>query len=141
MAVKNAGKVVKMQDDDTPAVRDLIIEARGAENNGNNEAAISRYEAVLKSDSLNENAYDRLMILFRRAKDKKKELQIIEAGIRAFEKFYKSKETKSKKISELSKKLNKSIGLIDKKGQNLYDPEPIARWKKRKAVVEKRKGK
>ena len=31
-----------------------------------------------------------------------------------------------------------SLVLTDKKGNAVYDPEPIARWKKRKVTVEKR---
>jgi len=47
----------------------------------------------------------------------------------------------SKKISEISSKLNKAFHLIDKKGNSLYAPEPIDRWEKRKGVVEKKMGK
>jgi len=35
-------------------------------------------------------------------------------------------------------KLNKSFGLVDKKGTKLYSPEPIGRWQKRKEIVEKK---
>ena len=44
----------------------------------------------------------------------------------------------SKKISDISKKLNKAFHLVDKKGNSLYNPEPINRWQKRKEVVEKK---
>ncbi len=78
------------------------------------------------------------MILYRKKKDYKSELNIINAGIKAFESFYKSRKSGSKKIAEISNKLNRSFGFIDKKGNSLNDPEPIARWKKRKLTVEKR---
>lgn len=78
------------------------------------------------------------MTIFRRQKEYKKELRVINNGIKVFEKFYRSQSHhKSKSITEISNKLNRSVGLADKKGNSLYSPEPIAKWKK-KAVVEKR---
>ena len=45
------------------------------------------------------------MILYRKEKDYKQELSIINPGIEAFEKFYKTQSGKpSKKISEISEK-------------------------------------
>jgi DNA-binding SARP family transcriptional activator len=92
--------------------------------------AIKDYEEAIKKDPLAEKAYNRLMILYRKEKDYKNELRTIVTGIKAFENFYKSKKTGSKKIAELSKKLNKAFGFTDKKGNTVYDAEPIARWKK-----------
>ncbi len=104
--------------------------------------AIGLYNQVLKKDPLQTHAYDRLMILYRQEKNYKKELSIINSGIKAFEKFYKEQLGKpSKKISEISGKLNKAFHLVDKKGNSLYAPEPIDRWEKRKGVVERRMGK
>ena len=100
--------------------------------------AIKEYEEAIKKNALAEKAYDRLMILYRKEKNYKKEFRIITAGIKAFESFYKSKKSRSKKIADISQKLNRSFGFTDKKGNSLYDPEPIARWKKRKEVVEKK---
>ena len=99
---------------------------------------IKEFEEAIKKNTLAEKAYDRLMILYRKEKNYKKELRIITAGIKAFESFYKSKKSRSKKIADISQKLNRSFGFTDKKGNSLYDPEPIARWKKRKEVVEKK---
>jgi hypothetical protein len=99
---------------------------------------IKEYEEAIKKNALAEKAYDRLMIIYRKEKNYKKELRIIIAGIKAFETFYRSKKSRSKKIADISQKLNRSFGFTDKKGNTLYDPEPIARWKKRKEVVEKK---
>jgi hypothetical protein len=41
-------------------------------------------------------------------------------------------------VDALSAKLNKSLGLVDKKGTKLYSPEPIGKWQKRKKVVNKK---
>jgi len=65
-------------------------------------------------------------------------LLAIKTGIDSFEELYKkSKKTPDKKVIRISKVLQKSMGLLDKKGESLYRPEPIGRWVKRKAVVEK----
>ncbi len=109
-----------------------------AEEKENISIAIKEYEEAIKKNALAEKAYDRLMIIYRKEKNYKKELRIITAGIKAFESFYRSKKSRSKKIADISQKLNRSFGFTDKKGNSLYDPEPIARWKKRKEVVEKK---
>jgi hypothetical protein len=115
-----------------------IKEAEEAEEEQNVSIAKEDLKEVIRNNSLAEKAYDRLMILYRREKDYKSELKLINAGIKAFEAFYKSKKSRSKKIAEVSDKLNRAFGFTDKKGNNIYDPEPVARWKKRKATVLKR---
>lgn len=119
-------------------LKQTLKEAEKAEEKEDVSLAIKDYENAIQKDPLAEKAYDRLMILYRKDKNYKKELQLINSGIKAFESFYKSRKSGSKKIAEISKKLNKSFGFTDKKGNAIYDPEPIARWKKRKVTVEKR---
>ena len=121
------------------SIKEIISKAEEAEATKNNSLAIELYNKVIKSDNLNIYAYDRLMKIFRTLKDYKKELAIINTGIKAYEQFYKTElKGRSKKVREISQKLNKSFGLTDKKGNNLYHPQPIARWKKRKIYVEKK---
>ena len=121
------------------SIKEIISEAEEAESANDSSKAIGLYSKAIETDALNVYAYDRLMKIFRGLKDYKKELRIINSGIKAYEQFYKSKsKTRSKKVSEISQKLNKSFGLTDKEGNNIYDPEPIARWKKRKINVEKK---
>jgi tetratricopeptide (TPR) repeat protein len=120
------------------SIKKTIEEADEAEEKEDIPLAIKDYESAIQADPLLEKAYDRLMILYRKEKNYKKELQLINSGIKAFENFYKSRKSNSKKIAEISKKLNKSFGFTDKKGNAVYDPEPIARWKKRKITVQKR---
>jgi len=129
------------QTENGASVNELTSKAAEAEKT-NPSAAIELYHQILKKDPLQTHAYDRLMILYRGEKNYKKELSIINTGIKTFEKFYKAQEGKpSRKISEISKKLNKAFHLVDKKGHSLYAPEPIDRWQKRKGVVEKKMGK
>ena len=120
------------------SIKKIIEEADEAEQKEDISLAKEDYEEVIKKDPLAEKAYDRLMILYRKEKDYKSELKLINAGIKAFENFYRSRKSGSKKIAEISKKLNRSFGFTDKKGNTVYDPEPIAKWKKRRLTVEKR---
>lgn len=122
-------------------IKETITEAKAAEDSGESETAVGLYEQVLQHDQLNEYAYNRLMIIYRKLKDKKKELQIINAATTAYKKFYASKKRTTKSIAAISNKLNRSVGLADKKGNNLYTPEPIATWQKRKELLEKKKKK
>jgi len=123
------------------SVNELTSKAEEAEKT-DPSAAIETYKQIVEKDPLQTRAYDRLMILYRKEKDYKRELSIINSGIKTFEKFYKDQLGKpSKKISEISKQLNKAFHLIDKKGNSLYAPEPIDRWQKRKEVVERKMGK
>ena len=120
------------------SVNELTSKAEEAEK-ADPSLAIETYKQIVEKDPLQTRAYDRLMILYRKEKDYKRELSIINSGIKTFEKFYKDQLGKpSKKISEISKQLNKAFHLIDKKGNSLYAPEPIDRWQKRKEVVERK---
>ncbi len=119
------------------SIKHIIEEANDAEEK-DTSVAKEDYEEAIKKDPLTEKAYDRLMIIYRKEKDYKSELRIINTRIKAFEKFYRSRKSGSKRIAEISNKLNRSFGFTDKKGNALYEPEPIARWKKRKATVLKR---
>jgi hypothetical protein len=111
--------------------KEIIAKALDAEDKGDLKKAISLYEQVIKKEPLYEYPYDRLMILHRKLKQYKEELGVIKN---------KSQELtgENKKIIQLSNALMKSVGLKDRKGQNLYYPEPVPKWEKRKLVVEKK---
>ena len=120
------------------SVKQLIEEAKAAELSGPLETASELYEQVIQQDALNEFAYERLMIIYRKLKDSKKEIATLNKAIKAYQDLYKSKKSRSKTITDISRKLNKSFGFTDKKGNAVYEPEPIAGWQKRKATLEKR---
>jgi tetratricopeptide (TPR) repeat protein len=121
---------------------DAIQKAREAESGGRPEDAAKLYEFALKDNRLDEFPFDRLMVIYRKLKQYNDELRIIDKGIRLFEEHYKKPVRKNsarqQQISTLSNAFLKTAGLKDKKGKLLYIPEPISRWMKRKAVVEKK---
>lgn len=102
------------------------------------EEALS-LEKLIKSHPTNERAYKRLMVIYRKQKEYKKELAVINKAIRSFEeKFNRKKPAFNKKVAALSKALLKATGLADKKGNNLYEPGELAKWRKRKVIVSKK---
>jgi len=122
---------------DIPTV-ELLENARQAEAEGRLDESAKLYEKVLKVYPTDEQVYNRLMIIYRKLKEYKKEATVIKKGIRSFEQLYSSTKTSNAKIARLSKALLKSTGLVDKKGRSVYEHEPIAKWRKRLAVVGKK---
>ena len=120
----------------------VLEKARESEVEGNLEDAAGFYEQLVTQNKTDEFPFDRLMIIYRKLKQYKDELRIINKGIRVFEEFYKKpagrKSKNQEKLSTLSNAFMKSAGLKDKKGNLVYVPEPISRWMKRKTVVEKK---
>jgi hypothetical protein len=122
-----------------PSINDLLLKAGEARKNKDNALAIQLYREVLKIDTMQIPAYNALMKIYRQEKAYKKELAIINAGIKVYEKYYNKHSGKhTKEVDALSARLNKSLGLVDKKGTKLYNPEPIGQWQKRKEIVNRK---
>lgn len=118
-----------------PAI-DALQKARDHESDGELKEAAGYYEKAVKVYSTDEKIYNRLMIIYRKLREYKKELAVINAGIKAFSDLYSSGKSSDKKVASISRALLKSTGLADKKGNVLFEQEPIGRWKKRKTLVE-----
>ena len=111
------------------------------EQKGDIQKAIEYYEAAIQDGRADEYPYDRLMVLYRKEKNYKHELRVINLGLKVFATFYKKSTAKTghgKKLSALSEAFMKSAGLKDKNGELVYQPEPIGKWSKRKEVVERK---
>ena len=120
-------------------IKEILEKARSYEAEAHYDKAIKLYSAIIKKKPMHETAYNRLMILYRKLKDYQKEITIIDQAVDLFESETRSgKKQAVGKIGKLSMSLGKLTGLIDKKGKSLYDPEPVASWKKRKLLAKKR---
>ena len=118
---------------------DLLERAHQAEEKDDLKRAASLYEQAIKIKPADEFAYNRLMIIYRKERLYKDELRIIKTGIKNFQELHNKKSIrKNSTVGRLSEALMKSAGLIDKKGNLLYEPGPIGKWKKRQLVVEKK---
>jgi tetratricopeptide (TPR) repeat protein len=126
----------------TSTTKEILNKAREAEINNDLDLAAEFYEKAIKANKADEDPYDRLMVIYRKLKQYKDELRVINSGIKFYENLYKKKSEKllgkNKKLLQLSNALAKTTGLTDKKGNSTFYPEPIGRWRKRKAIVEKK---
>jgi tetratricopeptide (TPR) repeat protein len=102
-------------------------------------AAAAAWNKMLEYHPLHAKAYDRLMIIYRKQKEYRKEMKVINEAIAAFEtSFNKNKPSHSKKVTALSRALLKATGLGDKKGNSIYQPGELTKWKRRKDLLGKR---
>lgn len=132
-------KVVHNSLKDAGTAHEWLEKAKALEDDERLEDAAGAYRKVVGINPLNELAYHRLMVIYRKLKEPGKELSIIKKAIRAFEGLY-DQPAKSKKVGNLSRSLMKATGLADKKGRSLYQPEPLGRWLKRQKIAEKKAG-
>ena len=120
--------------------KELLEEAKQAEASEDLKTAEKKYEQLIRQDPHYELPYDRLMVILRKQKRYEDELKLINKGLKAFGDIYKKKEeklmSKHKALGRLSKALIKKAGLQ----KNEFTPEPIAKWLKRKEMVEKKLG-
>lgn len=119
---------------------ELLSAAKILEGEEKNEEAIRVYESIIKKHPLNEESYNRLMIIYRKMRDYKKEKAVIDAGLKAFREFYRasSRLPAKKNIVSLSQALLKTTGLADRKGRLIYEREPLGRWMKRLKTVQQK---
>lgn len=122
--------------------KELLKEARSQELEGKTNEAIKSYSLVISKDPLEAKGYNRLMILYRKLKEHKKELAIIKQAIGAYEKDIKDDQLTWKKANTKSAKLSlnlaKSMGLLNDKGLPVYEEPQIMTWRKRMETVQKK---
>ena len=119
---------------------EMLQEAKEAEAAGDFDRAKAYYEKIVRIDPHHEGALNRLMIIYRKQKESAKELDTVRKAIGAFEDMYDStaRKARNKKVSNLSNAFLKTTGLADKKGKLVHLPEPLAKWTRRKAAIEKK---
>jgi hypothetical protein len=101
--------------------------------------AAKEQERLISEHPTAADAYNRLMIIYRKQKLYAKELKLINTAIKVFGEAFRKRQTRyNSRVAALSKELLKATGLADKKGENLYQWGDLARWKKRKEVVQKK---
>lgn len=123
-------------------IDDQIDEALQKEKNGDLLGAEKAYLKILGTSHTAYKVYDRLMVIYRKQKEYRKELAIIGKAIKAFETnlLAKQKEwiTRHKAAARLSKSLAISLGVMDKKGLPVTADPMLEKWQKRKELVHKR---
>ena len=141
---KSTAKVISMHSDNENASDEkltILQQAEAAAKSGDLELAEKLYREQMKQKGFNASVYTRLMIIYRKQKKYREELDIINKALQHFKEYQSEKsssKTNNTAIKKLSNSLNKSLGLTDKKGNFLYEPQPIPTWKKRKITAEKK---
>ena len=140
---ENQAKIISLHDDENVVdeKQTVLQQAAEAEKKGDLNLAEKLYLQQMKLKTFNAFVYSRLMIIYRKQKKYKEELEIINKGLQHFKEHdaeSAAKKKSSASIKKISNSLNKSLGLVDKKGNVVYEPEPIPTWKKRKTTVEKK---
>lgn len=111
---------------------------------GDPNEPIDQYLNEVGAGSTSTLPYDRLMIFYRKNKMYRDELNIIDKGIKALKQFYSRQQKQAfggrirPSLKQLSHRISKSMGLHDKKGNQLFMPEPLPRWIKRREVTMKK---
>lgn len=123
-------------------VEERNSEARMAEQEGNLNRALKLYEKNIKEEYADEFAFERLMIIYRRQKEYKDELRVINRGIKVFQqnmedhlKHSLARRIEGTKLERLSRAIMEKSGL---KKEALHFPDPIDKWIKRKEIVQKK---
>lgn len=121
---------------------ELLREARSQELEGKTSDAIKSYSLVISKDPLQAGAYNRLMILYRKLKEYRKELAVIKQAIDAYEQDIKEDQQAWKKANSKSARLSlslaKTMGLLNDKGLPVYEEPQIKTWRKRLETVQKK---
>lgn len=119
--------------------KNLLRDAKEREAAGDEEKAIALYKRMVKADPLDTNAFQRLMILYRKRKDLVAELQIIRTAIKNLQSHALEEQQdwlkNNPKAASLAKSLGKSLGYLDSRGRPVHKEPLIDRWIKRKELV------
>ena len=110
-----------------------ISEAQALEKKGDPQGAASLYEKLLKQSPKNIRIVQRLMVLFRKLGDVKKETYYIDIAINIHQQKYAINNQLDKKATTLSNQLNKLLGHTDKKGKAIFVADEILKLELRKS--------
>jgi tetratricopeptide (TPR) repeat protein len=139
------GEVYKIRKDDKIEEVANNQSASEAEASGDLDRAITLYEKNIKKGLPDSFPFDRLLIIYRKQKRYKDELRVINKGIEVFSQQIEKKQqqllknsSNKSQLKRLSNLFGKKVGLVNKKGDDLYMPAPVSRWLKRKEVVKKK---
>ncbi|RYD74261.1 MAG: hypothetical protein EOP53_18605, partial [Sphingobacteriales bacterium] len=109
-----------------------LADARALEQKEDWQGAATMYEKLLKQSPKNLPILQRLLVLFRKTGNAKKEIQYIDAAIRLQQQKYSISNTLNKKAASISNQLNKMLGHTDKKGKAIFVSDEILKLELRK---------
>ena len=130
-------KIIKMPSSDQEKLPETFEDAHLLEGNNDWKHVAAMYERLLKKSPNNIKIINRLIIAYRKLKDRKREIGAIDKAIAYHEGQYTPLNRPRNRVSLISKQLNKLLGHTDKKGRNAIVSIEIIKLEKRKAIVQK----
>lgn len=122
--------------------RDLHQLAEEAARVGDEKGAEKLYQQAARKYPMDDHAYRRLMVYYRKRREYGKELEVIQTAIRAHKDHESNIQQQWLRIhkdkARTAKALAKSLGLVDKKGLPKIQDAQVDAWEKRMAFVRKR---
>jgi tetratricopeptide (TPR) repeat protein len=119
-------------------MKELAAEAKAMEAAGDTKSAIRLYTKLSRLRPSDTGVYHRLAILYRKEEDYANEMQVIDKAIAALQKIYTRTADANSTVKKISARINRAFGMVDRKGNPLFDPEPVIKWKRRKMIVAKK---
>lgn len=120
----------------------LLAEAKDAESQGDVGRAITLYQQAVKNNPLEEQAWQRQMVLYRKQKDYAGELKVINLALETYITHTKKTQQEwlrqNKKVAPLFKSLAKSLGLMNSKDVMVNDDPVLDKWRHRQEWVKAR---
>lgn len=124
------------------SVTAMMSPGRRLERESGPAAAIEQYLALIKKFPLHIDAYTRLMILYRKQKEYRKELLLINKAIKIYKKSIADQQREwireHREMAKISKPLAISLGLVDINGLPVHEDEVLDMWKRRRELVAKK---
>lgn len=121
-----------------------MAQAREQEQQGNLAEAAALYEKIVAKDALNEQAVNRLLIMYRKLKQYRKEMQLLNAAIKAnMGKVQQQQQAWSKKhpkAARASRTLLRSLVTKTRRDTAMpqYEEAIVSTWRKRKENLSKK---
>lgn len=120
----------------------IHVQAKEAEQAGETDAAIKLYLQAIKSNPLDDLAYNRLMVQLRKRKEYKEEIKVIKTAISSHQDEAREQQQqwlkRNKKTARTATALVKSLGMVDRKGLPNVETRQLSAWKKRLALIQKK---
>ncbi|QIH33457.1 tetratricopeptide repeat protein [Sphingobacterium sp. DR205] len=124
------------------SLKELVEQGLSLEKEGKAKEAVKSYSAAIKRAPTYSAAYNRLMILFRRQKEYKKEIDLIGQALQSYEQEIADERQRWEKdhsgSADISLKLAKSMGLINEKGLPVHEEPQVLAWRKRLETARKK---
>jgi len=119
--------------------------ARKYELEGAFAEAIKIYRTIIKRNPIHIDVVSRLLILYRKTKDRDAEIELLKNAVSSHENHIEEAQQEwictHQEIAEDSRPLAQILGLLNAKNLPYYENEVLQKWKKRLGLLEQRKAK